>query len=229
MDPNVFLSDDLGGNMCLTLDETKEMLNYMADKIIMKEPLLTEIDSKIGDGDHGIGMKIGFSELKKKLPLINAETVNDLFKETGMILLDAMGGASGVIFGTLFISGYAAVDKVDFLNLKILTKMLDKSLEAIKYRGKAKVGDKTMIDSLEPAVLKLKEISGTGCSFEEGIKATAEAAWTGVENSKMYEAKKGRAQSYGIHSLGLPDPGAVSVALILESIAEFVQEKEKIK
>lgn len=214
--------------MRLTIEETKEMLNFMADKIISQEPMLTEIDSKIGDGDHGIGMKIGFTALKEQLPDVEPKSINDLFKWTGMTILDAMGGASGVIFGTLFISGYTAVEKVDYLDLGILAEMLEKSLEAIKIRGKAKLGDKTMVDSLEPAVRALSEMAGKKSSFRDGTAAAAKAAWQGVELTKKYEAKKGRAQSYGNRSVGLPDPVAVSAAIIMEGIAEFIEKREEV-
>ena len=146
-----------------------------------------------------------------------------------MLLLDAMGGASGVLFGTLFISGYAAVEKTDQLDLQTLSKMLEKSLDAIKVRGKAKLGDKTMIDSLEPAIMAMRFASDHEADFSRGTAAAAKAAWDGVEKTKSYKASKGRAQSYGENSVGLPDPGAVSVAILMESMATFIGKKEAAK
>lgn len=209
----------------LEIEEVKEMFRSIARQMIASEQLLTEIDNIIGDGDHGIGMAIGFRAVNESLDDINADTVNELFKEIGMTLLDAMGGASGVIFGTMFISGYGAAPQRDKLDLDTLSRMMKKSLDNIKLRGKAKVGDKTMIDSYEPAVLALEECSRNKKSLSEGVTMAWIAAKNGVEASKKYSAKKGRAESYGALSIGLPDPGAVSVSIIFEAMSRYIAEE----
>lgn len=206
----------------LEIDQLKEMFHHVAERMIASEQMLTQIDDIIGDGDHGIGMAIGFKAVRAALPEMTQDSVNELFKEMGMTLLDAMGGASGVIFGTMLISGYGAAPKTNRLNLDLLSKMMQKSLGNIKERGRAKLGDKTMIDSLSPAVQALLEGAKDGRSLSEGLVKASIAADIGMEKTKTYAASMGRAQSYGDLSLGLPDPGAVSVSLIFGAMSSYV-------
>lgn len=207
----------------MNITQVKEMFAFMAEEIIKNEPLLTEIDNKIGDGDHGIGMTLGFRAVKEKLPLMQAESVNELFKEVGMTMLDAMGGASGVIFGTMFISGFGAVPPTEKLTLETLGFMLKRSLDNIKKRGKAKPGDKTMIDSYEPAVHGMLESAERGDSLVNGLLNAWTEAEKGAEMTKTYPARKGRAESYGQKSLGIPDPGAVSVSILFRAMYEYAK------
>lgn len=213
----------------MNIAEVKKMFTCVADEVIAKEQMLTEIDNIIGDGDHGIGMAIGFRAIKEALPNMQVQSINELFKEIGMTMLDAMGGASGVIFGTMFISGFGVVPKRKYLDIDNLSKMMKKSLENIKQRGKAEIGDKTMIDSYEPAVSALLKSAECGKSLLEGINAAKAASLAGMEMTKTYEAKKGRAESYGQKSIGLPDPGAVSVTIIFSAMFEFLQSQQKLK
>lgn len=213
----------------LEIEEVKEMFQCVARQIISSEDQLTEIDNIIGDGDHGIGMAIGFRAVSGEIVNMKPDSVNELFKEIGMTLLDAMGGASGVIFGTMFISGYGAAEQTKVLDLKTLSKMMKKSLENIKFRGKAKVGDKTMLDSYEPAVMELEKCSRNNKSLAEGITQAYIASKKGVEASKCYSAKKGRAESYGDLSIGVPDPGAVSVSIIFEAMSRYITKERSMK
>jgi len=214
-------------NDYLTIEEVKVMFGCIAELVIENESWLTQIDSQIGDGDHGIGMTIGFKAVQKQLPRLYVASVNELFKEVGMVLLDTMGGASGVIFGTMFISGYGAAPPKKYLDLDTLGKMFERSLKLIKSRGKAKPGDKTMIDSFEPAVIQLVKSAQTGASLCEGMSCAAKAAKGGMEASKMLQAEKGRASSYGMQSVGLPDPGAVSVSLIFQAMDSFLKSRRE--
>ena len=211
----------------MNIGQVKEMLTFVADEIINNEPLLTEIDNKIGDGDHGIGMSLGFRAVKEKLPCMQVDSINELFKEVGMTMLDAMGGASGVIFGTMFISGYGAVPPLGELTLEKLGLMMKQSLDNIKKRGRAKLGDKTMIDSYEPAVYGLLESAKRGEGLVEGLWNAKVEAEKGAERTKSYQAQKGRAEAYGQESLGIPDPGAVSVSILFGAMYEYVKRHQE--
>ncbi len=211
----------------MELDQVKEMFGCMADAVIGKEALLTEIDEKIGDGDHGIGMARGFLAVKEQLPKMEAVSVNALFKEVGMTLLDAMGGASGVIFGTMFISGCGAVPLTDTLSLKELAPMMKRSLDNIQKRGGARRGDKTMIDSYGPAVEALLAAEKRGDTLSAALKAARDAAEKGMEQTKDYSARKGRAEAYGDYSVGIPDPGAVSVSIIMDAMYAYAKKTEE--
>lgn len=208
----------------LNVNSTKEMLIYIADKIIESKPFLTEVDSKIGDGDHGIGMAGGLQKAKDKLlALDNITNVYDLFNTVGKTMLMSMGGASGVIFGSLFLAGSKNVDPKTKLNAQDIAEIMEKGLISIKERGKAQVGDKTMIDALEPAVESLKANSSKGLHLML-LEAEAAAA-QGVENTKKYVAKFGRAKSLMERAIGYQDAGATSVWIIFRSMREYVEKK----
>lgn len=207
----------------LDAEQVKEMFLYVAEKVIQNKPLLTKIDSAIGDGDHGIGMAVGFKEAQKNLENKEFSTINDVFKTVGMSMLSSMGGASGVIFGTMFIGGVKKLEVKKALDLPILTKIFEESLSAIKIRGKASLGDKTMIDALEPAVQGLKQSEHHSESIVEGLKNAEKLAAQGVEKTKEYVAAFGRAKSLGERALGHQDAGATTVSIIFQSMREWIE------
>lgn len=206
----------------LGCEDARNMLLYIADKIIQKKPYLTEIDSAIGDGDHGIGMAGGMKKVRKKLLTMQGEkNVYRLFEAAGTEMLMSMGGASGVIFGSLYLAGAKGAQAGTALGAADLARMERKSLEAIQERGKAQKGDKTMVDALLPAVEAL-EANRDG-SLLEALKAAEAAAYQGVEDTKQYMAKFGRAKSLLERAVGHQDAGATSVWLIFQGMREFVE------
>lgn len=208
----------------LTAEDARNMLLYVADKIIAAKPYLTEVDSAIGDGDHGIGMAGGMQKAKKKLlKMENEENVYQLFETAGQAMLMSMGGASGVIFGSLYLAGAKDMAPSDTISSGALTAMERKSLDAIQERGKASVGDKTMVDALAPAVEAME--ANAGADLLTVLKAAEEAAREGMENTKKYVAKFGRAKSLMERAIGHQDAGATSVYLIFQGMREFVEDK----
>lgn len=206
----------------LNVEDARNMLLYIADKIIANKPYLTEIDSAIGDGDHGIGMAGGMQKAKRKLlKLEDQENVYHIFEEAGQAMLMSMGGASGVIFGSLYLAGAKGMEAKNVLTAYDLAEMEEKSLAAIQERGGAKVGDKTMVDALAPAVEALKEKADLG--LLEMLKQAEEAARIGMEDTKKYVAKFGRAKSLLERAIGHQDAGATSVYLIFQGMREFVE------
>lgn len=200
----------------------KEMLLYVADKLIENKAYLTEIDSAIGDGDHGIGMAGGMQKVKEQLTIKHFTNAYEVFEVAGKAMLLSMGGASGVIFGSLYLEGAKGNETKKELTAQDLAKMLRKSLEAIKERGKAKQGDKTMVDALEPAVLAMEANYDNG--LYEMMKAAEAAAKIGVEDSKGYIARFGRAKSLMERAVGHQDAGATSVWLIIQGMAEYLSK-----
>ncbi len=205
----------------LTIEQTTDMLILVCDEIIKSKPLLTEIDSKIGDGDHGIGMEGGMKKAKEALQSKRPfPDINTVFKTTGMEMLNSMGGASGVIFGSMFLGGIKGLDKKEALDGAVLTRIMKGSLAAIQERGKASVGDKTMVDALAPAVTAMEAVE------EEDLKVVLEAAKNaaaeGVENTKNYIAKFGRAKSLMERAVGYQDAGATSVFIIFKTMYEYL-------
>lgn len=206
----------------LSVDQATGMIIAICDAIIENEPLLTEMDSRIGDGDHGIGMSGGMSKVKSLLmdegPF---DDVTSLFRTTGMTLLNSMGGASGVLFGILFFGGTKGLPPSKTLDGKLLATIMRGSLEAIKDRGGAQPGDKTMIDAFEPAVIALEEMSHED-DLVSILQRAKNAAKQGAENTKNYVAKFGRAKSLMERAIGYEDPGAVSVAIIFDAMHQYV-------
>lgn len=208
----------------LSGEDVRNMLLYIADKIIAKKPYLTEIDSAIGDGDHGIGMAGGMRKVKKKLLTMQGEeNVYKLFETAGTEMLMSMGGASGVIFGSLYLAGAKGAEARTAIGAADLAGMERKSLSAIQERGKAEKGDKTMVDALLPAVEALE--ANRDASLLDALKAAEAAALQGVEDTKNYVAKFGRAKSLLERAIGHQDAGATSVWLIFQGMREFVEDQ----
>jgi len=210
------------GKENLDLSDTIEMVKQVALSIIDSEPLLTDADRNLGDGDHGLGMERGMKAVIEKIESSSFNQISDVFKSAGMAMMSSMGGASGALFGTLFRNGGKALDGEETLNSEGLKSFLNAANEGVKSRGGASPGDKTMIDALEPAAKEASE--NISLPLYELISLVSQAADRGKEESKDMIATMGRAKTLGERSLGHPDAGACSVAIILKSMSEFINQ-----
>ncbi|MED5258504.1 MAG: dihydroxyacetone kinase subunit DhaL [Verrucomicrobiota bacterium] len=210
------------GKENLDLSDTIEMVKQVALSIIDSEPLLTDADRNLGDGDHGLGMERGMKAVIEKIESSSFNQISDVFKSAGMAMMSSMGGASGALFGTLFRNGGKALDGEETLNSEGLKSFLNAANEGVKSRGGASPGDKTMIDALEPAAQEASE--NISLALYELISLVSQAADRGKEESKDMIATMGRAKTLGERSLGHPDAGACSVAIILKSMSEFINQ-----
>ena len=210
------------GKENLDLSDTIEMVKQVALSIIDSEPLLTDADRNLGDGDHGLGMERGMKAVIEKIESSSFNQISDVFKSAGMAMMSSMGGASGALFGTLFRNGGKALDGEETLNSDGLKSFLNAANEGVKSRGGASPGDKTMIDALEPAAQEASE--NISLPLHELISLVSQAADRGKEESKEMIATMGRAKTLGERSLGHPDAGACSVAIILKSMSEFINQ-----
>ena len=210
------------GRENLDLSDTIEMVKQVALSIIDSEPLLTDADRNLGDGDHGLGMERGMKAVIEKIESSSFNQISDVFKSAGMAMMSSMGGASGALFGTLFRNGGKALDGEETLNSEGLKSFLNAANEGVKSRGGASPGDKTMIDALEPAAQVASE--NISLPLYELISLVSQAADRGKEESKDMIATMGRAKTLGERSLGHPDAGACSVAIILKSMSEFINQ-----
>jgi len=204
----------------ITLEQVKEMLIFVAQSVIENEPLLTKVDSAIGDGDHGTGMSLGMEKAAAQLKIADAQDIAGLFQTVGMTMLNSMGGASGVIFATMFFGGASEANGETELTLPILYRVLNKAKEQIMKRGKAQQGDKTMLDALCPAVEAIAAHADEEMLM--GLQAAESAAQVGMESTKNYVAKFGRAKSLMERSIGYQDAGATSVWLIFSAMHQFI-------
>ncbi len=204
----------------LSPDEVKAMLLAVADQVIASEPLLSEADRNLGDGDHGIGMARGFTAVKEKLATMTAaDGIDKLFSSAGMAMISSMGGASGAIFGTVFRDGGKALAGRATFDAAGCAVFLRAACDGVQARGKAQPGDKTMVDALHPAAARAAEV--TGQTLSVALTAIAAAAEAGRDASKAMIATLGRAKTLGEASIGHPDAGACSVAIILRTMSDF--------
>ena len=211
------------GKPQLSLEETGAMFVHVSDRMVESKDLLTQADKAIGDGDHGVGMARGFEAVREKLEGATFTALDDLLKAVGMALITSVGGAAGAVFGTFFRGGAKRLSGQRAFDSEALSLMLMDGLDAVKARGKARPGDKTMVDALEPAALKSQEL--TSAPLVESLVAVTEAAKEGMEATKDMVANVGKAKTLGQRSLGHPDPGAVSTYLILKYMTEYVVER----
>jgi phosphoenolpyruvate---glycerone phosphotransferase subunit DhaL len=193
-------------------------LQGFADRVTEEKDWLTELDAAIGDADHGINMTRGMSAVAGDLPDQPADLAA-LFKRTGMKLVSTVGGASGPLYGTFFLRMGAAAGDATSLDGPGLAAALRAGCEGIKARGKAELGEKTMLDAMLPALDALDEALGAGQSPAEAMKTAAEAAATGRDATIPMLATKGRASYLGERSIGHLDPGAASSTLLFETLA----------
>jgi phosphoenolpyruvate---glycerone phosphotransferase subunit DhaL len=181
--------------------------------------LLTELDSAIGDADHGVNLHRGMSAVVKALQEETPGRPAELLKRTGMTLVSTVGGASGPLYGTAFLRMSASAGDAETLDGADLARLLRAALDGVVARGKAQAGDKTMFDALAPAVESLESAIRDGQPLSEALDAAVRAAEEGREATIAMVARKGRASYLGERSAGHQDPGATSVTLLLLAAA----------
>jgi len=201
-----------------------KIINHMAQYIEENKDFLTELDAAIGDADHGINMAKGFKAVSEKISSMEDKDCGTILKTVGMTLVSTVGGASGPLYGTAFMRASQATGTKDKITFEDLPTILDAALEGIKMRGKAQKGEKTIIDSLEPAVKVLKSSSPADLDL---LKKAVDAAKDGVEYTKGIIAKKGRASYLGERSIGHQDPGATSCYIMLKAIYDALENMQK--
>jgi len=181
---------------------------------------LTALDRPIGDGDHGENMNRGFTAVMPKLDDLADGTPADVFKLVAMTLISTVGGAAGPLYGTAYLKAAGAVAGRDELDGEALVALYTAARDGIVLRGKAQVGEKTMIDAWTPAVDAAAEAHAAGKSELEILLAAAKAAENGAVATEPLIARKGRASYLGERAIGHRDPGAQSTALLLRAAAD---------
>ncbi len=208
----------------MELKDLQQMMIHVADGIISKVDVLTEAD-KLGDADHGTGMENGFSNLKKNITGKEFQDTSSLFSTCGNSIMMSSGGASGIIFGTLFKAGGKSLQNKNTFETDDFIALLENGLDGIKKRGGAKAGDKTMIDALEPAATEAKKHSDKPLVFV--VEKAFKAAFEGSENTKNMVAASGRMKTLGDRTKGFPDPGSITMYLILSYMDDFIKKVKK--
>lgn len=207
--------------MSVRYDDVVGWIRKFASEIEANKDYLTQLDQAIGDADHGINMNRGMSAVVAKLDADSGEQdVGAVLKTAGMTLVSTVGGAGGPLYGTLFLRMGTAVTGKGELSPDDWATALEAGVAGVQDRGKAELGDKTMIDALVPARDALKEALGGGATFADALRRSAAAAEQGMKGTTPLVARKGRASYLGERSAGHQDPGATSSHMLLEAAAE---------
>lgn len=185
---------------------------------------LVELDAEIGDADHGINMDRGFKKVVSLLPELADEDVGGILKKAGMALISSVGGASGPLYGTFFLRAANAASGKYELQLPDLIALLRAGVEGILTLGKARPGDKTMVDALQPALDALEQAGAEGKSLADAMQDAVQAAHEGMHATIPLVAKKGRASYLGERSAGHQDPGATSSYLLLQALLDSLED-----
>jgi phosphoenolpyruvate---glycerone phosphotransferase subunit DhaL len=206
--------------MPITTEDTVNWLRQLAQVLHENRDYLTQLDSPIGDADHGINMDRGFKAVMDKLPSVANMDIGSILKTFGTTLVSTVGGASGPLYGTAFLragmatAGKNELDEADYI------AMLEAALEGIKARGKAQPGEKTMLDALTPALEAAKAAQAQGLELPQMMRRASDAAEAGMKGTIPMLATKGRASYLGERSIGHQDPGATSSWFILKTLTD---------
>jgi dihydroxyacetone kinase-like protein len=192
-------------------------LRAFAGLVTANRDLLTELDSAIGDADHGANMDRGLTAAVAAVDTARPETPKALLSAVGMTLVSTVGGASGPLFGTFFLRLGAAFGDEPSPTPEQLALALQAGLDGVAARGKAQAGDKTMYDALAPAVDALDSALAQGNSLDSALDSARDAAAAGRDATTPMQARKGRASYLGERSVGHQDPGATTVALLFQA------------
>jgi len=203
--------------VALTSDQVKRLIETVAKMVIAEADRLTTLDQAIGDGDHGLNMKRGFEAVLADLDGLSRKPLPDAIKAIGTHLVMKVGGASGPLYGTLFLT--LGKELPADPGLAELAKAFDAALTAVKARGKSEIGQKTMLDVLGPVRDALMNASPDP-QLGDRIKRVATEAAEATVNMK---AIRGRASFLGDRSIGHMDPGACSAALMISAIVDFLE------
>ncbi len=195
-----------------------------ADYMAENKNELHLLDAAIGDGDHGINMDRGFSALLREIPDMEHLCLGEMLKRAGMVLLSTIGGASGPLYGTLFLKGAATVDDCEALDAAGLLKFFDVGVAGLVERGRTEENEKTMYDVWAPVLREYKRCLETGMSLDKILGACVKAAEFGMKATIPMLALKGRASYLGERSIGHQDPGATSSYYLIIALYESIRE-----
>ncbi len=214
------------GPLSMTLDVTITVawIERAAEVITQQAPRLTELDSAIGDGDHGANMSRGLAAAVAAISEKEPETAGKVLVMAGREMISKTGGASGPLYGSGLRKAGKALDDIGTTDAAAFDEALAAMLTAIQELGAASVGDKTIIDALSPAVTAFHAATEEGADLHTAATAAAEAAEAGLEATIPLQARKGRASYLGPRSIGHEDPGAASTALLLRALADVTEK-----
>jgi dihydroxyacetone kinase-like protein len=204
--------------MAVSYEQLLDWLRLLDESLIEQRSYLTELDSEIGDGDHGANLARGAAAASAKVDSEQPATINELFRLVGMTLISTVGGASGPLYGTFFLRFASSPGGDTELTGEEFADALDAGVKGVADRGNAELGDKTMFDALEPGARAFRDNLDQGAAI--AARRAFDAAARGRDATAELVARKGRASYLGDRSIGHIDPGAASASLLFEALAE---------
>lgn len=203
-----------------------EMVARLSQTYERQRAELNALDSALGDGDHGTALSVAFKEATEKAALLENPQPADVLKVVATTLMNRMGGSAGALYGTLFLRASLSLKDKTMVTTADLLAMLEAGLEGVIQRGKTQPGDKTMVDAFAPAVSAFRDAVNNRKSAREAFEAAAQAARDGAQKTTEMVARQGRARFVGERSLGHMDAGAVSIALMFETLRDYWKEQQ---
>lgn len=202
----------------LAREQIEAWIRVFAAIVAEQKEYLTELDAAIGDADHGTNLDRGFQKVLERLDDSREGGIAKLLQSVGMTLISTVGGASGPLYGTFFVRAASAAGDVECLSSQEAAEMFSQAVDGVAQRGRAELGDKTMVDVLLPARDAWKRLLSEGKPLEEAIAGAAEAAERARDATGPMIARRGRASYLGERSRGHLDPGAASAHLLIRSL-----------
>ncbi|SBV93486.1 Dihydroxyacetone kinase, L subunit [uncultured Eubacteriales bacterium] len=212
-------------SFAITAADYVEYLNIAGTEIEKQREYVTALDAKTGDGDHCVNLLMGFDKLASLSGELAVLSLPDMLKKVGMTLMGAIGGSSGVLYGSGYLAAAKALAGVETLDAHTLLTLLDAELTAIMNRGKAEPGWKTMIDSLYEGAAAYRAALESGADDVAALEALKQGAAEGMERTREMEAIKGRASYQRNKGVGDLDPGAVTMCIQLTCLADYIMGK----
>ena len=209
--------------MQIQAEHVIKFIELVAARIKEQREYLTQLDSAIGDADHGVNLDRGFTAVLSKLPGVADKDIGSILKTVGTTLVSTVGGASGPLYGTAFLrAGMTSADRFE-LGADDLLAALEAALEGVQTRGKSARGEKTMIDAIGPAVDAMRAARAAGDELPAALHKAVEACEAGMRSTIPMLATKGRASYLGERSVGHQDPGATSAHLMAQAMLDIVE------
>ncbi|MGA9625357.1 MAG: dihydroxyacetone kinase subunit DhaL [Bryobacteraceae bacterium] len=206
--------------MAVGKQEVLKWLEVLQQVYAENRQWLTELDSAIGDADHGINMDRGFTAVRAELAAHPPSDIRSVFQSVATVLISHVGGAAGPLYGTFFLRAAVACAGKTEIEAADMVALFHAGIEGVAQRGKAVAGDKTMLDALLPALDAMRKRLEDGCGLAEILDTGAAAAQAGMLATVPMQARKGRASYLGARSIGHQDPGATSSYLLLKAAAD---------
>ncbi len=211
--------------MTITVKDYIEYLEKAAKKIDENKDYVTQLDAATGDGDHWVNMNMGFEKLLSSKDELENLRMNECLKKIGMLIMSTVGGSSGALYGSAYVNAGKMIGDVDSLDENSILILLEAQLAAIMKRGKVEFGDKTMIDSLYPAIKTYKEELSQNSTLNVIFEEVEKSSEKGMLDTKAMEATKGRASYREDKGVGHLDPGAVTMYYQVSELMKYLRTK----